>query len=344
MRAAAAIWLVVLGCAAAPKPPVSSPASVPAASAAAEVALVDAPRRRGKPAILVAMPDGGAFRKLRGALLKEIKRDFDVVTLVVDAKTQPDAFSERVGRVAPACAVLMDAAAVSLYRAYQKSRPPSDPPAPVVVMMSAYDEVGAGLANASGVASDIPAVTSLVTLRSVIERPVTRVGVLHRPAFRGFVERQKALAASEEITMIPVEVPAAPSPADVRAALQNLRRGGVDALWIMNDQELLEAHDLAAQVWRPEVTAMGVPVVVGTPTLVGAGSDRFGTLAVIPDLEALGVQAANLIYDIAEDDWRADEHPVELPISTETVVNIGQVRQHFGLRAGALQRIDRAVE
>jgi putative ABC transport system substrate-binding protein len=342
MRTALLLAALALGCASVGKPPPAAPP--PSTAAAPDPPPVDAPRRRGKPAILVAMPDGPAFRRLRAALLKEIKRDFDVVTLLVDRQVTEEAFAARLGRVAPACTVLMDSAAVALYRGYQQSRAAAERAAPVLVMMSANDDGGAPLANASGVDSDIPAVTSLVTLRSVIQRPVTRVGVLHRPGYRRFVERQKTLAATEEITMVPVEVPAAPSAADVRAGLETLRRGGVDALWIMNDRDLLEANGLAAQAWRPEVAALAVPVVVGTPTLVGAGPERFGTLAVVPDLEALGVQAANLIYDIAEDDWRADDHPVELPISTETVVNVGQVRQRFGLRDGAMQRIDRAVE
>jgi hypothetical protein len=339
-RFAAATALLALGCATAPKPPPPAPPR----AAPAEAPIVDAPRRRGKPAILVATPDGDAFRKVRGALLKEIKRDFDVVTVVVTPATSPDEFNAQVDKIAPACSVVMDTAAVKLYRPYQRHRAAAGPNPPVVVMMSsAFEEAGGALDNASGVASEIPAVTSLVNLRSVIQRPVNRVGVLHRPAFRAFLERQKALAATEQITVVPVEVPASPSTADIRAALRSLKAaGGIDALWIMNDNELLRGEQVIADAWRPEVTALGVPVVVGTPALVGP--DRLGTLAVVPDLDALGVQAANLIYEIAESDWRADDHPVELPISTETVVNLKQVKQRFGLRDGAMQRIDRTIE
>ena len=37
-------------------------------------------------------------------------------------------------------------------------------------------------------------------------------------------------------------------------------------------------------------------------------------------------------------------HPVELPVSTVTVVNMRQVKEHFGLREGASRRIDKVIE
>jgi len=82
---------------------------------------------------------------------------------------------------------------------------------------------------------------------------------------------------------------------------------------------------------------------VGVPTLVSAEA-RFGTFAVLPDLEALGVPAAHVLFEISENDWRASDHAVELPVSTTTVVNMRQVREHFGLREGANRRIDKAIE
>jgi putative ABC transport system substrate-binding protein len=213
------------------------------------------------------------------------------------------------------------------------------------MMSSTFEEAGAALENASGVTYEIPAVTAFVNLRSVIQRPVNRVGVLHRPGFRAFLDRQKALAATEQITVVPIEVPATPSTADIRQALQSLQRtaGGIDALWVLNDNELLRGEQFLKDAWRPGAAALGVPVVVGSPALVSPEA-HFGTLAVVPDLDALGVQAADLLYEIAEDEWSADDHPVELPVSTVTVVNMRQVRQKFGLREGAMQRIDKAIE
>jgi hypothetical protein len=305
--------------------------------------LVDPPRRPGKSLVLLAMPDSASFRTVRRALVDEIKKDFDVTTQIVDAHTSIEDFRSRIDAAAPACLVLMDNPTVKLYRAYQKAHQGPPPPA-LVVMSSFLEELRGDLPNASGVAYEVPGVTAFVNLRSVIERPVNRVGVLHRPSFKRFVERQRALAAKEQITLVPVEVPSDPSAADVRNALASLQRSGqVDALWVLNDNGLLKDAQFLDSAWRPELAALGVPVVVGVPTLVSAEA-RFGTFAVLPDLEAMGVQAANVLFEISESGWRAGEHPVELPVSTLTVVNMRQVKERFGLREGAARRIDKVIE
>jgi hypothetical protein len=304
--------------------------------------LVDPSRRVGKPLVLVAMPDSASFRSVRHALVDEIKKDFDVVTHIVDGKTTLPDFTFELDSTRPTCVVLMDNPTVRLFRAYQKSHKGLSPAA-LVVMASFLEEVRGDLANASGVAYEVPGVTAFVNLRSVVERPINRVGVVHRPSFRRFMSRQQALAAKEQVKIIAEEVPAEASASDVRNALARLRSAGIDALWVLNDNALLRDAQFLEAAWRPEIAALGVPVVVGVPTLVSAEA-RFGTFAVLPDLEALGVQAANVLFEISENDWRASDHAVELPVSTTTVVNMRQVREHFGLREGANRRIDKAIE
>jgi putative ABC transport system substrate-binding protein len=307
--------------------------------------FTDPPRRPNRPLVMLAMPDSEAFRAVRRTLVAEVKKDFDVKTEVVGMRTTPAEFSALVERNRPQCVVLMDNPTVKLYREYQHNRRAPGPPPPAVVVMSSFlEEVRSELANASGVAYEVPGVTAFVNLRSVIEKPVTRVGVVHRPAFRRFLDRQKVLAAREQITLVPVEVPTAPSALDLRSALRSLHDAGqIDALWVLNDNVLLRDARFLETAWRPAVANLGVPVVVGVPTLVTAEA-RLGTFAVLPDLDALGVQAANLVFEVADSDWRADGHPVELPISTVTVVNMRQLREKFGLREGASRRIDKALE
>ena len=57
-----------------------------------------------------------------------------------------------------------------------------------------------------------------------------------------------------------------------------------------------------------------------------------------------GLQAANLLFELADNNWQAESHPVELPISVKTVVDIRQVRANFGLRPDALKHVDKALE
>jgi hypothetical protein len=333
LRVSVILGLLLAGCA----------GGMPGSSTAPRPApVVDPPRRSGKPLIMIAMPDSASFRSVRRALVEEVKKDLDVITHIVDGNTTLEEFANQIDRSHPACLVLMDNPTVRLYRAYQKSG--SGPPLPALVVMASFlEELRGELQNASGVAYEVPGVTAFVNLRSVIERPVTKVGVVHRPPFRRFVERQRVLAAKEQVAVIAEEVPADPSAADVRRALRSLRMSGVDALWVLNDNALLKDAQFLEAAWRPEIVSLGVPVVVGVPTLVSAEA-RFGTFAVLPDLDAMGVQAANVLFEIAESDWHASAHPVELPVSTLTVVNVRQVRQQFGLKEGAARRIDRSIE
>jgi hypothetical protein len=308
-------------------------------------AIVDPPRRTGKPLALVVMPDSESFRSVRRTLVNEVKQDLDVVTHIIDGRTTAAEFTAKLEASGAASVVLMDNPTVKLYRAYQSARKGKGAIIPAVVVMASFlEELKAELLNASGVAYEVPGVTAFVQLRSVIERPVRRVGVVHRPAFGPFVERQSALAAKEQIVLVPARVPVDASAPVIKQALADLRsQGQIDAIWVLNDNGLLRDAGFLEAAWREEIAAMGVPVVVGVPTLVSPEA-RFGTFAVLPDLDALGTQAANVLLDVAESDWQASEHPVELPVSTRTVVNIRQVREHFGLRAGALKRIDRALE
>jgi hypothetical protein len=298
----------------------------------------DAPRRPGKPLVFLAMPDNDTTRAVRSALIMEIKRDFDVRTAIIDghsADLGPDLERSR-----PTCLVLIDDPAVRLYARYLEGRHGNATPA-VVMMSSYFDTMTGGLSNATGVANEIPAVTYLVNLRSLISRPVNKVGVLHRHSFRGFIERQRDLAAGEQIGIIPVEVSDRPSEAEVRSALRTLGKSGIDALWVMNDNELLDGARL--QAFRAEAATLHLPVVVGRAALVSVEA-HLGTMAVLPDLGPLGVQAANLLFDISENDWSTQQNPVELPISTVTVVNMHQLPPGLSLQPGAGDRIDRIIE
>jgi hypothetical protein len=323
----------------------ASPVVSPTPSADADARIQDPPRRPGKPLVLVAMPDSASFRAVRSALVNELEQTFDIATQLVDSRTTPADFSAQIHRAQPSCVVLMDNPTIKLYRAYQSGKQPGAPmPAAVVVMSSFLEELRSQLRNVTGVAYEVPGVTAFVNLRSVIARPVSRVGVIHRPPFRKFIERQKALATKEQIELVAAEVPKDPDASEVRDALRRLSTSGrVDTLWVLNDNGLLRDAAFLESAWRGEMASMRVPVIVGVPGLV-SGEARFGGFAVVPDLAGLGVQAANVVFELSETGWRAQHLPIELPVSTLTLVNLERIQQTWGLRAGAMRRIDKVVE
>jgi putative ABC transport system substrate-binding protein len=140
-----------------------------------------------------------------------------------------------------------------------------------------------------------------------------------------------------------------PVPADVNAdgLLDALRRlmeqSRVDALWMLNDNGLIRDGLFLADTWRLALRDVSLPLLVGVPNLVDP-SDPFGTLAVVPDHEALGLQAANLIFDLAENDWNLEGRGIDLPLSVKTIVDMKQARDRFGLKKDASRHIDHPLE
>ena len=304
--------------------------------------LRDPARRPGTPLVMVAMPGSALFQTTRRAFLTEIGEAFDVSTLVVTPETTSDELGAAIRRDQPTCIVLMNNPTVRLYRDYQRARPGEKFPPAVIVMASFLEDIRQGLVGATGIAYEVPGVTAFVSLRATIKAPVTRVGVLHSRYSRDFIERQRRLAAPEHIEIVPVEVDdEQPSVGTVRRALQALESAHhIDALWILNDNRLLKDGRFLLEAWTPALESLGVPVVVGAEPLVNPQSP-FGTFAVLPDHAGLGVQAANLILDLADSGWRTDLHPVELPLSTISVLDVTQAETKFGLREDALNHIDR---
>lgn len=335
-RLALAASLAVVGCATTNTGGTGGPTLAP---------LVDPPRRGGLPLVFVAMPGSAAFQSARLSLVGELQKDFDIVTFVVDRRsTTARDLGRRIDETQPRCVVLMDNPTIELFREYEKGRGPGQPALPVVMMMASFvEELRDTLANATGIAYEVPGVTAFVNLRAILTRPVSRVGVLHRTGFNRFVERQKKLAAREQIDLVAVELGRDPKADDIAAALAALRKQAVDTLWLLNDNLLLGDAKFRQRAWLPELENAKLPVIVGAAPLVSATAP-FGTFAVLPDHEALGTQAANLIFDLAENEWQARAHDVELPVSTSTILDARQAAERFGLRPDALNRVDRVLE
>ena len=304
----------------------------------------DPPAQPGAPLLLLAMPPAADFQDVRRALITEVRKNFNVSTFLVTPGTAPADLAQAIARTSPACLVLMNNATVALYREYQETHRDQPLPPAVVVMTLFLEEIQGNLKNTTGIAYEVPGVTAFVNLRSLIQAPIRRVGVVYRPAFRAFVERQKALAAREQIELVGAEVGKEVDGQGLRAALHSLLASDkVDALWLLNDNELIKNTQFLDETWRAEIAAAKVPLVVGVPNLVDPRTP-LGSFAVVPDHEALGLQTANLIFELQENGWRADEHGIELPLSVKTVVDLKQLRNTFGLKEDALRHIDRALE
>jgi len=330
------LFLLLAGCATAGNESRADTSGLPA--------IVDPPARSGVPSLLVAMPNSPNFVEVRKSLVSEVQKSFNIHTLAVAPETTVADLASAIRTVGPVCVVLMNNATMNLYREYQTANPTVAMPPAVLLMASFVEEVQSRLRRTTGIAYEVPGVTAFVQLRSVINAPINRVGVIYRPPFRKFVERQKSLAAKESVELVALSVPNDVTADGLREALHSLtKKSKVDALWMLNDNALVRDEEYVDDAWRTAPNDAKLPLIVGVPNLVEPSSP-LGTLAVVPDYEALGLQAANLLFDLSENDWRVETHPVELPLSVKTVVDVRLVRANFGLRPDALKHIDKALE
>jgi len=171
----------------------------------------------------------------------------------------------------PVCVVLMNNATINLYYQVQTSNPTAQTP-PAVLLMALRGASAGPTPAATGIAYEVPGVTAFVHLRSVIATPVNRVGVIYRPPFRAFIQRQTSLAAKEHVEshlrLRANDVTAA----GLREALHSLAAEQSGRVWMLNDNGLVRDAEFVDDTWRTELSDAKMPLIVGVPNLVAPGS------------------------------------------------------------------------
>jgi hypothetical protein len=312
----------------------NSPTSAPKAPATFSV---EAPKRRADfDSVAVFLPLDAKVEPTWVTLRDELSAELDVIPIAISQDSTIEDFARAFAEYSPKCVVLFDNKTTNLYARYQASVPGRTFP-PAVILLSSFATLYTGVRNYTGIAYEVPLLLSATRLRSFVTTPIERVGVIHRRGLQGYVREQAALARSEEIEVVAVEVPNDASAQDVADGLAKLAKR-VDALWVLNDNALLTPEHIS-DGWLPALEQRPLPTIVGIPGLV-TKDVRFGTFAVVPDLAALGVQAATLIYDLAHDGWqRRDGAGIEEPHSVRTVLDVDSARAHFGFKESTLGEI-----
>jgi hypothetical protein len=301
------------------------------------------PAGAAKGTILVFMPETTQTREVWTGLRDELAREYHLVSVRIDGPQSAATLAASMARYQPDAIVLMNNPTVAAYRAYQQQSGLKRFPPAVVVMTSFFDGHLLQIVTATGISYEIPLITVVTNLRKVIASPVEKVGVIVRPALRGFVQRQAVLAAREKIEVVEQPVSGSPNSSEIKWALRRLKRR-IDVLWILNDDRLLTPR-LIADGWLPGLNERPYyATIVGAAGLVSP-RQSFGTFAVLPDHTALGVQAASMIFDLADNHWALPPgEQAQLPVSTTTTVDLVQVKERFSLRPDGLQHVDRILE
>jgi hypothetical protein len=297
----------------------------------------------GSKSILVCMPETRQTGEVWRGLSDELSNEFELVAMRAEGEDVSATIRQGIERYKPAGLVLMNNPTVEGYRRLQaQSRELSFPPS-VIVMSSFLEGKPAHLRAATGISYEVPLITVVTNLRKLIATPIDRIGVVHRASLAGFVRRQAALAHREQTAVVREEVSQAPNASEIKRALRRLKQR-CDAIWVLNDDRLLTPRLLADGWLHGLHEPPWVPTIVGAASLVSP-DQSFGTFAVLPDHTALGAQAANLMLDIADNDWvLPNSGATQLPLSTTTTVDLTQAKERFALRPSALAQVDKVLE
>ena len=296
--------------------------------------------------ILILMPEMTPAQQIYASLSDELAGEYEVEKFYVKTSTTVESLAEKLNAFEPSALVMMNNPTVGLYRRYQATQPKDTafPPA-IAVMVSFLEKELQGVQNATGIFFEIPSTTAFVNIRQISQRPIQKVGVLYREEFSDFIETQTKLAAPEQFELVTRKVREGSTIRDIRLGLRQLIRDeDVDALWVLNDNVLLTERTLV-KGWLPETGRYlsELPVIVGVELLASAKL-RFGSFAVLPDLEALGVQTANLIFELEENDWQATEWEPEMPLAIQQLLNLRTLSPDMVVGPDELEHINRVIE
>jgi ABC-type uncharacterized transport system substrate-binding protein len=241
----------------------------------------------------------------------------------------------------PHAVVLMGNGTINIFRDNIQKMPANI--ATVSVAALFVDRVTKGIPNSTGILYEIPAVTSLSSLRSIVTSPIKRVGVLYREQFGDVITKNTQFAKRENIELVGFPVSSAPDHQQVAETLNKLKAANVDAVWVTNDSGLLQPQ-IVGGAWIPFVKDFGKPVVVGVETLAKT-EFNFGSFVVFPDHYGLGVQTAGVLLELLDNDWDASDTNIAQPLSVKKHLNITITEQRGNkINKSQLNTLDKIIQ
>jgi len=293
--------------------------------------------------VLILQPESSDAEMSVLGIREEIGGELRVKVRVTHAKTTVRDLQRFVAETSPSV-VVIHRSNERLYRQFQLSRV-GGKRLPATIVMNGENTVrsAAELSNSTVLNYGVAGVTSLVNLRSILHQPLKRVGVVYRAESKDYIQEQKQLAAQEKIELVAKVVDENATDTELRDVLNGLlKEGGVDALWVLNDDVLLSSNRVANS-WLPVLRPNKKPVVVNSPTLVNAKL-RFGTFGVFPDHVAVGAQVGNMVFELRDRDWRVEENSFEDALSVRKVLLMSLAKEQFALRMDALAQLDQVIQ
>ncbi len=271
---------------------------------------------------LIFTSKGVAFEQVIAGISDDLEEDLQFEIYTLNKKSNISEIEDQIKEHQPKIIILIENGPLKLYTKFQKAHPNNDFPPSVAVAALFVDRYLGKIKNATGIRYEIPAVTSAVNLRSVLNRKVKRVGVVHRSWMTSMIVNNAKYCAEEGIELVSIVIPNKDKSLDkkLKQGLQKLLDNKVDAIWVLNDNTLLNRKMIGSS-WLPALGKSKIPVIVNIKPLLSTKLN-LGMFATIPDNYALGVQAASLIGEIMDDDWEIGDREIEQPLSVKKILNL----------------------
>ncbi|MCP4150966.1 MAG: hypothetical protein GY757_24680 [bacterium] len=303
-----------------------------------------------KDSLLIIYSGGRVFDHAVKGILDEIEDELMVQEMIIDRRFTVQqlakSVSEKMKFYAPKVVILMDNNAIGAFKYYQDKLPAGAVIIPSISLMGVnVEDTIKELKNAYGISYDIPLYTALVHLRAIKSIRVKKTGIIHRNVLNDFVEKNRLYLKDEGIELCNIRLPN--HGIDFKKVLRKklkelLADEKVDSIWIPNDNVLLDSR-IIEDVWIPLLKKYKVPVIVGLEYFVSPKLD-FGTFAVLPDHIELGTQAAGIVFELKDNNWKFEVNKTEAPLSVLKIINFKQAAKRFKVTKEDVENIDKVLE
>lgn len=298
--------------------------------------------------ILIIRSDGDAFKEVASSITENLQNEFNISDTIIGKDVWgAKKTAKLVNEVNPKLVILMNVQALKSYKKYQASLKDTTNIIPSISLMTALlPSQIKGLKNATGITYEVPIVTSVVNLRSLLKIDTVKLGVVYREFLKPFIAENEKYCKQEGITLIKGYVPKNNKNYEIL-----LKKGldyfvspkiGVNMIWVPNDPAFL-TPSIIKDVWIPFTETHKIPIIVGVESLLSS-KVNFGTYAVLPDHSALGQQAADMVLDIMDNNWKASSDLVEPPISIYQVLNTKTIKGKYNIKKDNIEEVDKVLE
>lgn len=295
--------------------------------------------------VVALHPNGKDFIETLNGVKQNLGDDVQLANVSLEKKTEWPQIRDKVNKMSPKLFLLMDNQSVNIYKQYiaESQKKGVQPVKAVALMALQLDKISEGM-TLSGISYEIPVVTSVVNLRAVSSKPVKKIGVIYRKSWSDFVKVNAEFCKMEKAELIGFSIDdneSNPTKAIQKGIKQLISDKKVDAIWILNDNALLNNQTIS-KAWIPGLAKVKIPVIVGVEVLVQT-KFNLGSFAVLPDHTGLGGQVADMIFDIKDNDWVIEDRQIDQPLSVIKVLNSTLARKKGFLKEEGLKTVDKEV-